>query len=156
MKSKTALLEEFAYLNTFVETLRGIEESKWTAPIEEGKWSVRDIVAHMMLWDEYFLTEAIEKIAEGKPITYRKLNFDDFNQNAIEYAKTKTKNEIIDFTIQYRNRIIENLSSLSDEEFNKVHKDGDGNAFQARQYVLDFLWHDNHHIKQMKKFLAVS
>lgn len=156
MPEKQELLKEFSNLCTYVESLRNIKPEKWIAPIAEGKWSIRDIVAHMMLWDQHFLEEAIQKLAQQAPLTLKHLDFDDFNSNAVEFAKTKSKDEIIDLTIRYRTEIINHLSSLSDEAFTAEHLDGDGQPFTAQQYVLDFLWHDNHHVKQMVEFLGLS
>ncbi|MFD0589509.1 hypothetical protein ACFQZE_16090 [Paenibacillus sp. GCM10027627] len=39
----------------------------------------KDIICHMMKWDNYFYEEAIAKITQGEPLTVKHLNFDEFN-----------------------------------------------------------------------------
>lgn len=51
-----------------------------------------------------FLEGAIQKITDQKRITTRELDFDEFNKRAVDYAKTKSKEEIIGEAIQYRGK----------------------------------------------------
>ncbi|GMK37202.1 hypothetical protein PCCS19_02550 [Paenibacillus sp. CCS19] len=155
MMNREQLVEQFAQLISFVEGLRELDEETWTAPIEPGKWTTRDVVAHIMLWDQYFLEEAIGKIAAHQPLTVKHLNFDEFNNNAVVYAKTKEKPEIIDLTIRYRAAILEHLRQLTDDEWTEVHQDGEGHPFAVDHYVPDFIAHDEHHIKQLQAFLGI-
>lgn len=101
LQSKEQLIKEFSTLIPFVQSLRQLDDGKWTTPIEEGKWTTRDVIAHIMLWDKYFFEEAIEKITNHQQVTVQHLNFDEFNKKAIEYAKTKGKQEVIDMIIHY-------------------------------------------------------
>lgn len=156
MTNRAQLVEEFAYLITYVDTLRNLDDSVWTAPIAPGKWSTRDVVAHIMLWDKYFLEKAIAPIVADQPLTLQHLDFDEFNRKAVEYAGTKDKMEIIALTIRYRSEILECLGQLSDEEWIEEHLDGDGHLFAIDHYVPDFIVHDQHHLKQIQAFLHTN
>ncbi len=147
-------MKEFSELIQFVESLRELDQLTWITPLAEGKWTLRDVVAHIMLWDKYFLEEGIQKITNNQPVTVQHLNFDQFNQKAVDYAKRTSRQEIIDRTIQYRSELINQIQSLSEEAFIEERVDGDGNKFSAYQYLLDFIWHDHHHINQLKTFLS--
>jgi len=154
LQSKEQLLKEFSALIPFVQSLLPLDDGKWTTPIEEGKWTTRDVIAHIMLWDKYFLEEAILKIANHQKVTVQHLNFDEFNKKAIEYAKTKGKQEIIDKTIHNRSEIIHHLRHIPEEEFLKEHIDGDGNKFTVYHYLKGFIPHDAQHLNQLKTFLS--
>jgi hypothetical protein len=104
--------------------------------VGEGKWTILEIVGHIMLWDKYFLEESIEKIFNKSILTVQHLNFDEFNSKAKIHVKTIS------------------ISELSDEEYLKTYIDGDGNPFYVTQYLKDFIWHDQHHINQMKNMLG--
>lgn len=54
MNEKSRLLEEFKEWIRFVSEIR---EMDWQITIAEGKWSVQDIVSHILLWDKYFLKQ---------------------------------------------------------------------------------------------------
>jgi uncharacterized damage-inducible protein DinB len=154
LQEKQQLLDEFSTLISFVQSLRELQDEIWVTPIAEGKWTPRDIVAHIMRWDQYFLEEGIRKMASGQPVTIQQLDFNEFNRKAVKYAEQTSKQEIIDQTISYRNELLRHLESLSDVTFTAEHIDGDGNPFSAQTYLLDFIPHDVHHIDQLKAFFS--
>ena len=122
---------------------------------ESGQHS-RDVIAHIMLWDKYFFEEAIEKITNHQAVTVQHLDFNEFNKNAVDFAKSKEKQEIIDMTIHYRGKIISHLGHISEEDFPKEHIDGDGNIFSVYNYLMGFIPHDKKHINQLKCFFATG
>ncbi|ALS28671.1 DinB superfamily metal-dependent hydrolase [Paenibacillus sp. 32O-W] len=150
------LLDAFEEWITFAEYLQSFPEQVWNSSIEEGKWTVRDIVSHMMMWDQYFYEEAIEKIAAGSEnVTVRHLNDDDFNSNAARFGRTMTTGELVGKTIDYRRKIIEAIKGMPEETLTREYPDGDGNLFQVVRYVKDFVWHDRHHMNPLKLLLEV-
>lgn len=156
MQKKDQLLQDFSTLQPFVQSLSQLAEETWVTPITDGKWTTRDTIAHIMLWDKYFLETAIEKVVFREAVTVQHLDFDEFNQKAVEYAKGKNKQEIIERTVHYRNEIVRCIRSMSEEEFRAEHVDGDGNKFSAYQYLLGFTSHDAHHINQINNFLTTN
>jgi hypothetical protein len=154
LQSKEQLINQFSALIPFVEALAEMDDDKWAAPIEAGKWSTRDVIAHIMLWDKYFFEEAIEKISNHQAVTVQHIDYNEFNRNAVEFAKFKEKQEIINLAIHYRNEILSHLGRIPEEDFPKEHLDGDGSIFSVYTYVVDFIPHDTGHINQLKSFLA--
>lgn len=138
---------------SYVKSLRNLNEEMWTSPIAENKWSVRDIIGHIMIWDKYILEEAIMKINLNQPVTVQDVNIDEFNKNAVEYVKTKDQDEIINQTIHYRKELIETLMLLSDEQFFNNYIDSSGNNFSVNSFLEDFIPHDDHHKRQIEEFL---
>lgn len=152
-KTSLEMVEEFKSFIDFAQDLKTIGEEHWNIPISEGKWTLKDVLSHIMLWDKYFYEEGIEKIKLGSPLTVRNLNFDEFNANAIEYAKSQTRDSILEQLIEYRIKIINVISGLPEEEYSKEYKDGDGKKFSIRTYLRGFISHDKHHKKQIEKYL---
>jgi hypothetical protein len=147
------LIKTFEDWVTFAKRLQVLNEEVWNSSLEPGKWTFRDIISHIMLWDKYFYEEAIEKIANDKQITLKHLDFDEFNSNAITYGRTITTKELIRKTILYRKNIIDDISTLSEEAINRNHVDGEGNIFNVPQYMKDFIWHDQHHMNPLKEYI---
>ncbi|MCD9025479.1 DinB family protein [Cohnella silvisoli] len=148
-----SLLEFFEEWISFTITLQELDEVVWESSIEPGKWAIRDIISHIMLWDKYFYEEAVDRIASDKQVTIKHLNFDDFNSKAIIYGRTISTDELIEKTLFYRKRIIGDIRNLSEEAINRDYKDGDGNVFNVTQYLKDFIWHDQHHMNPLKEYL---
>lgn len=55
MNDKQQLLNEYSEWIGKVKEFGDLEEGYWNSPIADGKWTVRDVVCHIMRWDEYFL-----------------------------------------------------------------------------------------------------
>ncbi|WP_025028959.1 DinB family protein [Caldalkalibacillus mannanilyticus] len=152
-KTSKQMVEEFKSFIPFVEGLNIIEESIWNKALSEGNWSLKDVISHIMLWDKYFYEEGIEKIKLKQQVTVRHLNFDEFNAKAREYAKNQTKESIIEQFVDYRTRIINDITELQEDEYTKEYKDGDGNKFTIHGYLRGFIPHDKHHKKQIEKVI---
>ncbi|MCR2805871.1 DinB family protein [Paenibacillus soyae] len=154
-KTITQLIEEFEALISYARRLNEeLDEQRWNEPIAEGKWTVKHILSHILLWDRYFYEEGIAKIKKGEPLTLKHLDFDEFNAGAPVYASSRSKREVTEDLIQIRAAIIDAISGLSEEEYSKVHTDGDGHPFTIRRYLEDFVPHDAHHRKQIDTFLS--
>ncbi|WP_248929824.1 DinB family protein [Paenibacillus hamazuiensis] len=147
------MVEEFKAFIHYAEELNELEEELWNRPIAAGKWTVKDILSHIMLWDKYYYEEGIEKIAHDQPLTVKHLDFDRFNAGAREYAETQSRQSIVEQLLHYRMKIIHVLSRLREEDFIKEYADGDGNKFTVRDYLQGFVPHDMHHKKQIDDFI---
>ncbi len=155
MKSKEQLVEELSAIIPFVESLREVDDEVWTAPLGEGKWSVRDILSHILLWDKYILEEALSKIVAGKPVTIRHLAFDEFNEGAIEYGKSKPRREIIDEAVDRRKGILDCLRQIPPKDYSRVYS-GLDREFIVQGYARHFIIHDSSHMRQIEGFLEMQ
>jgi len=144
---KEELLKEF---HEWVHFLGRIKDWDWNKPLNEGKWSIHDIVSHIYKWDEYFLEKAVEPITNGVALTVQHLNFDEFNAQAAEYGKTISKQDIMELSIQCREKIMEHIENQDISSFNQEFTDGEGKPFTIEAYLKDFIWHDRHHMKQIE------
>ena len=151
-KTNKQLILEFESLIPYIQSLNNLEDGDWEAPVETGKWSLKDMLCHIMLWDKYFYEEALVKMKEGQPLTAAHQDFNEFNVRAVIYAKTVTRQEAIAQFILYRSKIIELADAASDEALEQFYPDGDGRKFSIRNYLRDFIPHDKHHKKQMEKY----
>lgn len=144
--------KDFNHFKSFTDwlpSLRNVPEDVWIAPIAEGKWAIQGLISHMVLWDKYFLENAIHPVVNHEPITLPEtFDFDDFNRDAVEYGKKHSKEELISEGIHYRNEIVRHIANLSDEEYFKQYPN-----FQVAQYVIEFVEHDDHHKAQVDSFL---
>lgn len=151
-KTTGEMIEEFKSFTSYVRELDSLSEQVWNMPIAEGKWTLKDVIAHMMLWDQYFYEEAIYKIKHDEPLTVKHLNFDEFNANAMEYSKTRSKKIIVEQFIEKRMNIIHDITGLNEDEYTREYKDGDKKKFSIKKYVRAFISHDKHHKKQIEVF----
>lgn len=147
------LLSAFAEWMPFVQGLQRQPESVWLSSLQPGKWTLKDMVCHIMLWDKYFYDEAISKITLGKPVTLLHTDFNEFNKQAIIYASTISIDELVKETHMIRTRIISAIESMPEKITIQTFIDGEGNPFQVIPYLKDFIWHDQHHMIPAKQWL---
>lgn len=153
MNEKEQLLEQYSEWIDYVRVLKEQDETLWNQSMGEGKWLVRDVVSHIMKWDEYFLEGAILKISRKEELTVKHLDYDSFNERAKTYGRTMSIQELIEQTLTYRQNIIDCIKSLSEEEYTKEYVDADGHPFQVPVFIRDFIWHDQHHMNLIKSLM---
>jgi uncharacterized damage-inducible protein DinB len=155
LSNSSLLIQQLTSFIPFVQSLREVDESTWTTPIKDGKWPVRDIITHIMKWDENFLETTLSKIIEqqGAVFLQENLDFLAFNSQAVESCKTLTQDEIIDKSVFYRTEILVKLKELPDSAYLTVYPGRD--SYTLESFFQDlFVSHDNHHRSQIEEFLA--
>lgn len=153
MNEKERLLEEYSEWMGYVKVLEEQDEKLWNQSMGEGKWLVRDVVSHIMKWDEYFLEGAILKVCQGEELTVKHLDYDHFNEKAKMFGRTLSIHELVEQTLTYRQNIIDYIRSLSDDQYVAEYVDADGHPFQVPVFIRDFIWHDQHHMQQIKSIM---
>lgn len=154
MLNKEKLVRSMEKWISFAESLRGLDERVWTMAIGEGKWAVRDIVSHMMLWDRYYMETAVSKVRRDEPLTLANFDFEGFNRDAAVYGRAKSRDELLDEAVQVRREIVEHLRAIPEEHYSAVHAAVDC-KFVITEYIADFAWHDDHHMNQIASLSAV-
>jgi hypothetical protein len=149
MEGKEELLTTFAWWIEEVRRLDRLPKPVWGQRVNE-QWSVGDVVAHIWEWDVHFYEHAVHRVSLGESVTYRHLDYDAFNLASVEKGRKLSTERLVQETIQARERILEALRSIPEAMFDEKHPDGDRHPFTIRQYLKDFIWHDQHHIKQLR------
>ena len=150
---KQKLMAELSEFLAFVSSLRDLQDEVWFAPIGEGKWSIHDIVTHLMRWDEYFNTVTYSGLLSRENSELKEHpDYLAYNEQSVLYGKGKSKREIIEETERNRRLLIDNLSKLEERAFAKVYPGEKG--FTLASYLEAFFTsHDKHHMKQMQDFI---
>jgi uncharacterized damage-inducible protein DinB len=148
-------IEEILDYGKTIEELsrfKGLHEHRFLEPINEGKWSVKEIIGHLFYWDKFILEKHVPFMNQGAVlITFP--DHDEHNSEAIQYISAfKTTSSLIDEFVEKRRQLIETMSGIdSDVKFTI----GSGKRqFTVEKYLNIFIHHDNHHLKQIKERLS--
>lgn len=147
MVKKEQLLEHYGEFSEWIDALKQLDDHTWHASIAEGKWSVGAIVAHILLWDEYSLTERFPNFHEGA-VLQPFPSFQIINDRAKEHAENTEKNDVIETLLAVRKKYVEILKAYSDEELQTSFRIGN-HTLTINDYFVDFMEHDLHHQKQI-------
>ncbi|WP_337101549.1 GNAT family N-acetyltransferase [Paenibacillus sp. YIM B09110] len=152
-ESRSQLLDQFDAWNQFIHHIEKLGEPLWNQNIGEGKWSAREVVAHIARWDDYFFEEAVAKAARMESLTVKHLDYDTFNEISKAYGTSTDIRELAEHAVSIRRRIISVIEGLSVTEYEDAYTDADGHPFQFETYLKDFIWHDRHHMDQIKRLI---
>ncbi|KIL35673.1 hypothetical protein SD71_12300 [Cohnella kolymensis] len=155
MSKYTEQLHQFESWIDYVNSLTDLPPEKQLQPLGEGKWAVRDVIAHMVKWDEFFWEHAIRAIAQHQPLTYHSLDYNVFNQEAMGICSRMEWKQLLEETIQIRRKLVKAVSDIDESQYEITHHDADGNPFTIHAYLEDFIHHDAHHRRQMDQVLNV-
>lgn len=154
MSNPDNLIEQLEGYVDLLDSLREVDAVTWTDSISAGKWSTRDIVSHIMMWDKSFLDKIVPKLIKQEPVTLEEdSDVEGFNQQAVEYGKTLTQGQLLDEAIFYRSELVSRLRTLPESTFQTVFPGRD--SFTLATFLADFfVAHDAHHKEQILHFLS--
>ncbi|MBU5465925.1 DinB family protein [Virgibacillus sp. MSJ-26] len=152
------LINDFEGFNSYVSSLKAIEETLFFKPIAEGKWSTAEIISHLSFWDRYIREEMLSQM---KPNAFiESVNFKTLNKQAEEYALSGVSQQhLLQQKLEERTGLASELRKKDEEEFfAKFTLNGEeidkysGYPHTIFNYIAGFQWHDNHHRQQIDGF----
>jgi uncharacterized damage-inducible protein DinB len=142
------------YENAIPEVLKlkEIPDSSLLKPIQEGKWSVRDIIGHLFYWDKFILDHLVPHITNNA-ILHSLPDPKLLNQEAIKYIERyNSVISLIDEFSQTRKQVIEKMSCIE----NNIKFTIGTNNFSKDSFITIFTEHDAHHLKQIWDNLSLE
>ncbi|WLR42331.1 DinB family protein [Bacillus carboniphilus] len=160
MGEEKEIITRFSEYLNWLREIEKIDESKWSEPIAKGKWSVSEIIGHIMYWDRYLITEVLSSIRQGNEITFPE--FDSFNHQASFYVRSGgSQAALIKEAIEARGSLVKGLYELPTATLKKqvtVNGVADcphtGNPYTLLYIVEEFIEHDHHHQKQVERSIT--
>jgi len=118
MRNKRKLVEELQNYTKLLNRLHGVDDKVFITPISDGKWSIRDIVVHIMMWDKDCVDKTLTKLNSGEDVILEEdVDPLSFNNRAVEYGRTLSKKDVIDQSLLRRNQLASQLNRLPAEAF---------------------------------------
>jgi hypothetical protein len=137
----------------FLTGLGDVQAEVMLSPMEVGKWSVQEVIAHIMAYDESFLQSVVLQIENGRqPHFADEAENQSFNNWAAAMGRKLTKTQILDRATQARQQLVDHLQRLPIEAF-RTKPDGRIDQDLTGLLDTDFVSHDKVHIRQMQKYL---
>ncbi|MDP5273595.1 DinB family protein [Chengkuizengella axinellae] len=149
---KKDLLNELLQINSWALNLRKLDQETIYQPLAEHKWSIAEILSHLMLWDRYILHERIPLMVPNASLK-SDVNVSEMNSKASEYTRSKVSfEEIINNLVDSRERIVSILEHKTEDELSSTFKINN-NELNLISYFKGTVQHDEHHMQQINDFL---
>ncbi len=130
-------------------SLMNIDHSNWETPLKPGKWNMREVIAHLVAWDEFLLDHRLQDIGSGESMSPAP-EVDAFNHEAVTRMEKASKAELIRQFTETKMRIIEEIKELNADYIMTI---GEKDITIGR-YFLGLMEHDLHHKVQIDAFLS--
>lgn len=151
IKEKEKILNHYKQSVEFVEKLKELTNSIWFQPISENKWSICEIIGHLIYWDRFIIEKRFPYLTlENQQLEIP--NVQEMNKQAAIESKRKMKDVVVKEFVDERYKLIGLLSNLSQEEFNQSIVIGKSHLIMSG-YFEGLIEHDLHHFQQIKDCL---
>ena len=159
MNEEANIIADFSKYSSWLNTLVDMNETLWSKPIAKGKWSISEIIAHIINWDNHLLSEVIPSVRKEKGMEFP--DFDTYNKKASDYAKSGiSQSKLLKEAKDTRELLVKELNELPTEKLTKsltsngiTHCPHTGTPYSLIYIVKEFTDHDNHHKRQIIQFL---
>ncbi|WP_231686904.1 DinB family protein [Bacillus sp. JCM 19034] len=143
-------------LKSFLGTVNEVEKLKdqssnlLNQPIANGKWSTKEIIAHMYYWDYFILHQMVPNMVDGAKLTAFP-DHNKHNEEGLELVGDQSIESIIKLFIETREKLVRELDAL--EEDIRFTIGAGKRQFSIESFVKIFVRHDAHHLKQIHELV---
>lgn len=143
----TNLINSF---DNFTEYVQSIDEQLWLMPISPGKWTVKEVIAHLWNWDLYTI-EIMLPLMKNNAQLPEFIDHDTHNIQAIEKAKQfKDRELLIKSFVETRTYLANRFREIDDNKMRFIIGN-DTRPYSLERYIKIFVHHDEHHKKQIEQ-----
>lgn len=151
MEQKQLIIETYEQTIEWVKSLLKLSEGQWRMPVAEGKWTIAEVIGHLIPWDTFVLEQRLpyfftEQTLPAGPEVER------INGLASEKSKLKTKEELIASFVAGRTELIAELKAIPNENWQyelPFRKRG----MTLWNYFYNLLEHDERHFAEIRNAL---
>ncbi|TCJ06482.1 DinB family protein [Cytobacillus praedii] len=120
-------------------------------PIKEGKWTIAEVIGHLIPWDEFIVNDRVPYFFKNNELP-KGPDAQAVNDQAASESRIRTKEETIDRFAATRQTLLTALDEMDDHLWSKELIIGKSTLSLAA-YFQGMVEHDNHHFEQIKKVI---
>ncbi|MGZ0042516.1 DinB family protein [Paenibacillus ottowii] len=112
-----------------------------------GKWSIQDVVSHVMGWDKNFTKALIQIIDKGQVMLKEDPDVQAFSDSSVALSRTMKPHDLLNEAIAQHKQMIVKLQMVSESDFMRPVP----NSIYTLETFLHemFVQHDRHHKEQI-------
>lgn len=150
------LIGELESYTSFAASLRKYSDTELTTAMANSKWSICDVVSHIMKWDENFSQTVLTNLINGEPVVLEEHeDVETFNKQAVEYGRTLQPKKLLEEAEKHRYLLVSLLRAVPHAEFSNPVSSRSSHTLSGFLYDM-FVLHDAHHRRQIEQHLATK
>ncbi|WP_249866418.1 DinB family protein [Paenibacillus konkukensis] len=116
-----------------------------------GKWSIQDIISHIMGWDKNFIT-TLDRIINNEEVKLEEHHdVQAFNEASVTFGRNIEPHDLLQEAISQRRQLVLKLNMVSETAFIRQFHNS---AYTLETFLREmFIGHDKHHQEQILRHL---
>jgi len=116
-----------------------------------GKWSIQDIISHIMGWDKTFIM-TLDQIINNEEVKLEEHHdVQAFNEASVTFGRKMKPHDLLQEAISQREQLILKLNMVSETAFIRQFHNS---AYTLETFLQEmFVGHDKHHEEQIMRHL---
>jgi uncharacterized damage-inducible protein DinB len=150
LSSISTIVSDLTYSRTtLLQAVAGLSQRELTqTPIYEG-WTVKDVLAHVIGWDQRVLT-TMPLMLQNRASEVASVQVDEFNQQSVKAWQDKSLAEVRAEIQSTHRQILEIMAALDHKEID-MRRERHGQIITIRSYVVDeMIEHDREHAAEIE------
>ena len=146
------ILEHHKQFLDFIHELSKLDEQVLRKPMQEGKWSIIEVIGHFQPWDQFVIEQRLPFIFSDEEVPPSP-KVEEVNVTAAWGARNNPINVTLEHFITSRTQLLGLLSDLHKDVWNlQIHINQKMISFS--EYMKGLMTHDLHHKRVVDEFLG--
>ncbi|MGX9292429.1 DinB family protein [Bacillus sp. A015] len=152
--NKDTVINHYEQSIEWVQSLTDVTDEKWRRAIADGKWSIAEIIAHLVPWDEFILHDRLKEFWNDRPLPQGP-DVHEMNQQSAQMARKEVKSETIRRFVAVRTELLQEMKKIKASRWNESFLIGQ-TELTLLSYFEGLIQHDIHHMHQIKEVLSLE
>ncbi|WP_352438064.1 DinB family protein [Bacillus pumilus] len=92
--NKETVMDHYEHTLEWAQSLTEVTEEEWRSAITDGKWSIAEIIAHFVSWDEFILHDRLKEFWNDRALC-KAPDVHEMNRQSAERARHEERSETI-------------------------------------------------------------
>ncbi|MEH7641933.1 DinB family protein [Bacillus pumilus] len=152
--SKDTVIKHYEHTLEWVQSLTELTDKEWRRAIADGKWSIAEIIAHFVPWDEFILHDRLKEFWNDRALC-KAPDVHEMNRKSAERARHEERSETIGRFIAIRTELLQEMKKIEASRWNTSFLIGQ-TELTLSSYFQGLIKHDLHHMEQVKQALSTE
>ena len=150
---KEEIMRHQLYSIEFVSSLRALSEKEWRTEINEGKWTVAEVIGHFITWDDFVLNQRLPYVFSGRELP-ESPDSEKMNEVSASISREQTMRVTIDHFVSTRTALLNAIEEIPTDHWEVTFSIGT-KELSLYEYFSELAQHDLHHFEQIKNILRL-
>ncbi|MCP1530895.1 DinB family protein [Bacillus pumilus] len=152
--SKDTVIKHYEHTLEWVQSLTELTDKEWRRAIADGKWSIAEIIAHFVPWDEFILHDRLKEFWNDRALC-KAPDVHEMNIQSAERARHEERSETIGRFIAVRTELLQEMKKIEASRWTTPFLIGQ-TELTLSSYFQGLIKHDLHHMEQVKQALSTE